>query len=94
MIWSAVLLAHAMILSSSSTVSFGRDATAELILYNGKIFTSDAANPYVQALAMRGERIVATGGNSLCGNPAKAFHVQILLMLQEAKCCDIEFFLL
>jgi hypothetical protein len=34
---------------------------ADLILLNGKIFTSDSAHPYVEALAIRGERIVATG---------------------------------
>jgi predicted amidohydrolase YtcJ len=33
----------------------------DTILFNGKIFTSDTAHPYVQALAIRGERIVATG---------------------------------
>ena len=33
----------------------------DLILFNGKIFTSVAAHPYVEALAIRGERIVATG---------------------------------
>jgi len=33
----------------------------DLILLNGKIFTSNASQPYVEALAIRGERIVATG---------------------------------
>ncbi len=33
----------------------------DTILFNGKIFTSDAAHPHVQALAIRGDRIVATG---------------------------------
>lgn len=33
----------------------------ELIVYHGKIFTSSTTHPYVQALAIRGERIVATG---------------------------------
>jgi len=33
----------------------------DLILLNGQIFTSDAAHPYVQALAISGERILATG---------------------------------
>ena len=33
----------------------------DVILLDGKIFTSDAAHPYVQALAIRGERIAATG---------------------------------
>jgi hypothetical protein len=34
---------------------------ADVILFNGKIFTSDAARPYAQAVAIRGERIVAVG---------------------------------
>ncbi len=33
----------------------------DLILLNGKIFTSDSADPYVVALEIRGERLVATG---------------------------------
>src|SRR5580704_8772793 len=33
----------------------------DLILFNGKIFTSVVSRPYVEALAIRGERIVATG---------------------------------
>lgn len=36
----------------------------DTILFNGKIFTSDAAHPYVQALAIRGERIIATGDSA------------------------------
>jgi predicted amidohydrolase YtcJ len=35
-----------------------------LVLLNGKIFTSVAAHPYVQALAIRGERITATGDSA------------------------------
>jgi len=33
----------------------------DLILLNGKIFTSNSARPYVEALAIRGELIVAAG---------------------------------
>ena len=33
----------------------------ELILLNGKIFTADAARPYVAALAIQGNKILATG---------------------------------
>jgi predicted amidohydrolase YtcJ len=33
----------------------------DLILFNGKVFTSDSAHPYVEALAIGGDRIVATG---------------------------------
>lgn len=36
----------------------------DLILYNGKIFTSTVARPYVQAVAIRSERIVATGDSA------------------------------
>ena len=36
-------------------------AAPDLILINGRIFTGDAANPYVEALAIHGERISATG---------------------------------
>ena len=36
----------------------------DLILLNGKIFTSDAAHPYVQAVAISGERILATGDSA------------------------------
>ena len=34
------------------------------MLLNGKVFTSDASHHYVQALAIRGERIVATGDSA------------------------------
>jgi predicted amidohydrolase YtcJ len=33
----------------------------DTVLFNGKIFTADASQPYVQALAIRGDRIIATG---------------------------------
>src|SRR5262249_31017269 len=41
--------------------SSGQQSPADVILVNGKIFTSDSAHPYVEALAIRGERIVGTG---------------------------------
>jgi predicted amidohydrolase YtcJ len=41
----------------------GRQAAPDLILVNGEIFTSDSAHPYVQALAIRGERIFAVGSS-------------------------------
>ena len=33
-------------------------------MYNGKIFTSDAARPNAEAIAIRGERILAVGSNA------------------------------
>jgi predicted amidohydrolase YtcJ len=43
------------------SLAIGQQPSADLLLLNGKIFTSDSAHPYVQALAIRGERIVAVG---------------------------------
>ncbi|MDQ3750248.1 MAG: amidohydrolase [Acidobacteriota bacterium] len=40
-----------------------KQTSPELILYNGKIFTSDAAQPNAEAIAIRGERILAIGSN-------------------------------
>jgi predicted amidohydrolase YtcJ len=42
-----------------------REAAPDLILLNGRIFTSAAAHPTVQALAIRGERIIAAGDTSV-----------------------------
>jgi imidazolonepropionase-like amidohydrolase len=35
--------------------------SADTVLFNGKIFTSDSARPWAEALIVRGERIVALG---------------------------------
>ncbi|HKV04447.1 MAG TPA: amidohydrolase [Candidatus Acidoferrales bacterium] len=47
----------------------------DLILLNGKIFTSDSSHPYVEALAIRGDRIAAVGASekiaSLAGPQTK-----------------------
>jgi hypothetical protein len=51
------LLALALLAALSS----GQESPPDLILLNGKIFTSDSAHPFVEALAIRGERIVAVG---------------------------------
>jgi predicted amidohydrolase YtcJ len=42
-------------------LSSGQQSPPDLILLNGKIFTSNTTQPYVEALAIRGERIVAIG---------------------------------
>ena len=41
--------------------AFGQQAPADLILFKGKVFTADPAHPYAQAIAIRGERIIAVG---------------------------------
>jgi predicted amidohydrolase YtcJ len=41
----------------------GQQSSPDLILLNGKVFTSDSSHSYVEALAIRGERIVSTGSS-------------------------------
>ena len=43
--------------------SLGQQPAPDLVLFNGKIFTCSSARPYAEALAVRGERIVAVGGS-------------------------------
>lgn len=52
------------LLALSHVAAVSQQAAPDLVLINGKIFTSDAAHPYVQALAIRGERITATGDSA------------------------------
>jgi predicted amidohydrolase YtcJ len=59
--WIGLVLALASLSANSQ-----RNAP-DLILVNGKVFTSDAAHPYVEALAIRGERIVAVGSSDVIG---------------------------
>jgi predicted amidohydrolase YtcJ len=47
-----------------SVTATSQQTAPDLILLNGKIFTSAAAHPYVQALAIRGDRIVAAGDSN------------------------------
>lgn len=57
--------------------AFAQDSKPDLVLFNGKVFTSDAAHPYVQALAIRGDRVVATGDSTRIKSLAGAHTRQI-----------------
>lgn len=48
-----------LLFTISTLISKGQ--TPDLILTNGKIFTSDPGFPYAEALAIKGERVVAVG---------------------------------
>jgi predicted amidohydrolase YtcJ len=54
--------------------------TADIILTNGKIFTSDTSKLYVQALAIKGNKIIASGTNGeilkLANNNTKKIDVK------------------
>jgi predicted amidohydrolase YtcJ len=55
-------LVHFVFLSALLALSAsGQQAPADLILLNGKVFTADSAKPYAEAVAIRGERIIAVG---------------------------------
>src|SRR6201987_258008 len=51
-------------LSLLVSVAFSQQPAPDLILLKGKVFTSSASHSYVEALAIRGERIVAAGTSS------------------------------
>ncbi len=53
-----------LVLAVSSLAAAAQQAAPDIVLLNGKIFTSDAGHPYVQALAIRGDRITATGDSA------------------------------
>lgn len=44
-----------------STLSFAQGSSNERVLFNAKIFTADPQNPYAEAVAIRGGKIVAVG---------------------------------
>jgi predicted amidohydrolase YtcJ len=57
-----------------------RQAAPDIILLNGKIFTCDPSAPWVEALAVRGDRVVAVGTDSairaLAGSDSKFFDLK------------------
>jgi predicted amidohydrolase YtcJ len=59
--WLGLVLALASLSVSS------RPGAPDLILVNGRIFTSNTTHPYIQALAIRGERIVAVRDSATVG---------------------------
>jgi hypothetical protein len=56
------LLLVAIVLGLPSIV-LSQAPPPDLVLFNGKIFTSNSTQPYVEALAVRGDRIVTVGAS-------------------------------
>ena len=50
-----------MCLVGLCSLATAQEGKADTVLLNGKIFTGVASQPYVEAVAIRGERIIATG---------------------------------
>lgn len=55
------MLLVALALAFLAPLVVGQQSSPDLILLKGRVFTSDASHPYVEALAIRGDRIVAAG---------------------------------
>jgi predicted amidohydrolase YtcJ len=58
-------IAYFVILSAivSFSPAFAQESSADLILHNGKVFTADLEQPSAEAVAIRGERILAVGSS-------------------------------
>ena len=67
----------ATILVSGGVFARAQEQPADTILFNGKIFTSDSSLPYAEAVAIRGERIVAVGDSATVKKLAGAQTKQI-----------------
>jgi predicted amidohydrolase YtcJ len=60
---TSLLVLAALWLGGASAVS-AREPAPDVIFYNGKVFTSDPGHPWARAVAVRGNRIQAVGGNA------------------------------
>ena len=61
MLHQTIILALAFGFSLLGSSAYGQQLVPDLILVNGKVFTTTTSHPYVDALAIRGERIIAVG---------------------------------
>jgi predicted amidohydrolase YtcJ len=59
---AALLIGAAGCVPPRSAPAF--DEAPDLILYGGKVFTADLANPWTHAVSIRGERILAVGSDA------------------------------
>ena len=74
-VWAAHILALTILTSACR-----QNSAPDLVLWNGTIFTADARRPRVQALAIRGERILAVGSSAemraLAGSKTRLIDLQ------------------
>jgi predicted amidohydrolase YtcJ len=58
---AVALCAVALSLTAGTVAAQSRSRSADVVLLGGKIFTADSARPWVEAVAITGERVVAVG---------------------------------
>src|SRR5208283_3812870 len=56
-----LLLVAASFAVQTDSSLWAQGSSAERIFFNAKVFTGDAGNPYAEAVAIRGDKIVAVG---------------------------------
>lgn len=61
---AVVLMVAGTVAAQATGAKSAQAAAPDFIFTSGKIFTADPASPYAQALAVRGERIVAVGSTA------------------------------
>lgn len=64
--WVVCVCLHAVAFASGGLASgaFANEAADEKVLYNGKVFTAEPETPYAEAVAIRGDKIIAVGTRS------------------------------
>ena len=71
--------ALALLLASACATGAAAQERADLVLVNGRVFTADPLQPWAQAVAIRGDRIVAVGTSeqvsALAGGAARVVDV-------------------
>ncbi|RXH57383.1 amidohydrolase [Granulicella sibirica] len=66
-----------VVLCLAVTASAQKPASPDLVLCHGHIFTADTTNPWVEAVAIRGDRILAAGADGAVCSTADA-HTQVI----------------
>lgn len=61
---AATICAAALLLAAAPAFAQASAPAADVVLLGGRIFTADSSRPWAEAVAIRGERIVAVGGTA------------------------------
>jgi predicted amidohydrolase YtcJ len=76
---SVLLPVTAFLLVSAGSPLWGQESTSDRIFFHAKVFTGDPQNPYAEAVAIRGDKIVAVGSfpEVMKAAPAKAERIDL-----------------
>ena len=58
--WALLFIATGFLVQSNSAL-WAQENSGERIFFHAKVFTGDPQNPYAEAVAIRGDKIVAVG---------------------------------